>query len=176
MLISVALLSGALIGGASVYIYNKFIKESNPEDGVEYINPPELSKPVGYSHITTALLTEGCKIVCIAGQASLDKDQENVVIGVGDISAQAHNAYSNLGKALKAAGARPQDVLRSNIYTTASSPEDISKIVEAREAFFNNCKSAPPGALLGVPFLALNGLGVEVDCEAIVPNSRLKFN
>ncbi len=167
-----AWLGGMSVGAAIVSIYYKFTKKTDQPRGVEYINPSELSKPVGYSHITTALLTQHSKIVCIAGQASLDKDKENVVIGKGDVTVQANNSYANLGIALKAAGARPQDVLRSNIYTTANTAEDISKIVAAREAFFKDCKSAPPGALLGVPFLALDELLVEVDAEAIVSSEN----
>ncbi|MDP3705152.1 MAG: RidA family protein [Legionellaceae bacterium] len=171
MLYPITIILSILLGFAIAAIATLLMKKSKAQSSVEYINPPDLSEPVGYSHITTASLTHA-KIVCIAGQASLDKNKKNTVVGENDIAEQARNSYRNLGIALAAAGATPKNVLRSNIYTTASTENDISSIVEAREHFFKECKSAPPGALLGVPFLALPGLLVEVDAEAVVQESE----
>lgn len=167
--------SSVIIGAALPWVYERVTRKAKQSEGVDYINPSELSEPVGYSHVTTASITNRSKFVCIAGQASLDPQKKNTVIGVDDITTQAYNSYKNLGIALAAAGAKPQHVLRSNIYTTANSADDISTIVNAREDFFRECKSAPPGALIGVPFLALEGLLVEVDADAIVSEDDLPF-
>jgi enamine deaminase RidA (YjgF/YER057c/UK114 family) len=155
----------------SCLLYKKKHKTSMDSGEVAYINPPDLSKPLGYSHITTATLNNS-RIVCIAGQASLDSKQENVVVGIGDLETQAKNSYTNLGIALTAVGASPRNVLKSNIYTTINTQDSLSIILKERENFFKECPSPPPGALIGVPFLALDGLMIEVDAEAIVPNSN----
>jgi enamine deaminase RidA (YjgF/YER057c/UK114 family) len=67
---------------------------------VDFKNPPELSKPNGYSHVV--IVNHG-KLVVISGQTGLDGKGEIQ----GDFAAQARQAFRNLKTALSAAGASP---------------------------------------------------------------------
>ena len=64
---------------------------------VEFKNPPELSKPNGYSHVV--IVNHG-RLIFVAGQVGMDKDGKIA----GDFAAQAKQAFANLKVALAAVG------------------------------------------------------------------------
>jgi enamine deaminase RidA (YjgF/YER057c/UK114 family) len=78
---------------------------------VERINPPELARPVGFSHAVS--VAEG-RLVFLAGQVGLGRDGK-VVAGV---VAQFEQALANLLAALAAAGGQPADLVSLTIYLT----------------------------------------------------------
>ncbi|MFF0144029.1 enamine deaminase RidA (YjgF/YER057c/UK114 family) [Amycolatopsis sulphurea] len=76
---------------------------------MERINPPELARPSGFSHVVTA---EG-RFVFLAGQTALDVD--NRIVGE-DVVAQFERALGNLLTALRAAGGEPSDLCSLTVY------------------------------------------------------------
>ena len=77
--------------------------------GIEYVNPPELGRPSGFSHATVA---RG-RVVSLAGQTALDADGRIV----GDtVVAQFEKALGNLLVALRAAGGDTGDLASMTIY------------------------------------------------------------
>lgn len=81
-----------------------------PESALEFVNPPELGRPSGFSH---AVRATGTTTVYLAGQTALDADGH--VVG-GDVVAQFEQALSNLLTALRAAGGRPDQLTTMTIY------------------------------------------------------------
>ena len=81
---------------------------------LECINPADLPTPSTYTHVVVAT---GSRWVFIAGQEP--EDQEGSVVGHGDLAAQARQVFANLGRALAAAGARPEQVAKITIYVVA---------------------------------------------------------
>lgn len=155
-----------------VFNYWRYVTEKSKP--VTYIDPPELPKPVGYSHIAI-VPQDGDPLAFIAGQASLSKDEENVVIGVDDTGVQAKNAYANLLTALTSIGSKPCDVVKSNIYCKEGYTEsDLEVIIRERDKMFALCSKSPPGALIVVKSLALDDLKVEVDAIAKARGSHVK--
>ena len=67
---------------------------------IQYLNPPELSKPTGYTHV---IQVRAGRTVYIAGQVAFDKSGN--VVGKGDFAAQTTQVFENLKSALAAAGA-----------------------------------------------------------------------
>ena len=57
---------------------------SRPTNAINFINPPELARPPGYSHVVE--IRSG-RIVYIAGQVAVD--QHGQLVGSGDFEAQA---------------------------------------------------------------------------------------
>ena len=93
------------------------------------------------------------------------EDVEGNLLGHGDLSAQAHLAFANLGRALAAAGARPEQVARITIYVVGHRPEFLPLIAPAREAVFGDHK--PADTFLGVETLAEAGYLIEVEAIAV---------
>jgi enamine deaminase RidA (YjgF/YER057c/UK114 family) len=128
---------------------------------LELINPDELPTPESYTQVVAAT---GSRLVFVAGQVA-DDGQGNLV-GAGDLAVQARQAFSNVGRALAAAGARPEQVTKITIYVVGHRPEYLPIISEARIAFFGDHK--PADVLLGVETLAEPGYLIEVDAFAVV--------
>ena len=84
---------------------------------LELINPAGLSAPASYSQVAIAT---GSRLVFVAGQVA-DDGQGNLV-GPGDLAVQARRAFANVGTALAAAGARPDQVARITIYVVHHRP------------------------------------------------------
>ncbi len=78
---------------------------------IEFLNPPELMKPVGFSH---AAATRGGRTVFLAGQVA--KDGDGRVVGKGDIVAQFRQVCANLKTLVAAAGGQLTDVVKLTIY------------------------------------------------------------
>ncbi|MBC8091036.1 MAG: RidA family protein [Pseudonocardia sp.] len=77
---------------------------------MEYVNPPELARPSGFTHAVRHGDT-----VHLSGQTAMDAGGKIVE---GGIVAQFRQAFSNLLTALRAAGGAPEDLLSVTIYLT----------------------------------------------------------
>jgi len=128
---------------------------------LELINPDGLPTPESYTQVVAAT---GGRMVFIAGQVA--EDAEGNLLGSGDLAAQARRAFVNVGLALAAAGARPEQVARITIYVVHHRPEYLPAIAEARIAVFGDHK--PADTLLGVETLAEPGYLIEVEAIAVV--------
>ena len=110
---------------------------------IEFVNPPELPRPSGFSH---AAVGSG-RIVFLAGQIALDASGRIVGDNVVD---QFEQALGNLLTALRAAGGSPSDLASLTIY-----------VVDMDDYRAN---SRPIGAvwrrLVGAAYPAMAGVGV----------------
>jgi enamine deaminase RidA (YjgF/YER057c/UK114 family) len=127
---------------------------------LELINPKELATPESYTQVVAAT---GSRLVFVAGQVAEDADGN--LVGPGDLAAQARQAFANVGRALAAAGARPEQVARITIYVVGHRPEYLPHISEARVAAFGDHR--PADTLLGVATLAEPGYLIEVEAIAV---------
>jgi reactive intermediate/imine deaminase len=126
---------------------------------IKRTNPPELSKPTGYTHVVEAA---GGRTVYISGQIALDKDGK--VVGEGDMKAQAEQVFKNLQAALTSAGATFKDVVKMNTYMTDLSQLPVVRDVRAR--YFGDV--APASTLVQVVHLARPEFLIEVEVIAVV--------
>jgi enamine deaminase RidA (YjgF/YER057c/UK114 family) len=127
---------------------------------LELINPSSLPVPETYTHVVAA---PAGRLVFVAGQVA--EDLEGNLVGHGDLAAQAHLAFANVGRALAAAGARPDQVARITIYVVDHRMEYLPAISAARESVFGDHK--PADTLLGVARLAEDGRLIEVEAIAV---------
>ena len=125
------------------------------------INPDNLPTPPTYTHVVVA---SGSNLVFIAGQEPEDEDGN--LVGLGDLAVQAHQVFVNLGRALAAAGTRPDQVARITIFVVRHRPEYLQVIEEARAGLFGDHK--PADTLVGVEALARPAYLIEVDAIAVI--------
>ena len=131
----------------------------------EFINPPTLPNwERTFSQIV--VVSHGSNnTVYISGQVSVDENQN--LIGEGDLKTQALRAFQNLEIALTAAAAKTTDVVKLNIYVKSYEPESAVPIGEALRKYFPE-KNLPASTWLGVQSLAKEGYLIEVDAIAVV--------
>ena len=130
---------------------------------IEYINPPELLEPQGYAQVVAAT---GGRTLYIAGQGGYDASGK--LIGENDLSAQTAQAVTNLLTALKAAGARPADVVKMNIYVVGLNSEALAEFLRGMKAA-TTTEPFPSTAstMVGVQALAWPGMLVEIEAIAV---------
>lgn len=125
----------------------------------QIVNPPELGKPVGFSH---GILAGGGRILFLGGQNG----------GVGrtsDLAKQFDQALERILAVLAAAGGRPEHIVQLNIYVT-----DRAVYAQARRKLGEVWRRRmgthyPAMALLVVKGLWERKAKVELDGIAVVP-------
>ena len=113
----------------------------------------------GYSHVVWG---EG-RFVAVSGQIALDENGE--VVGRDDPAAQARQVFENLRRALAAAGAGLDDVLKFTFFTTDVGI--LPAVREARDACIDATRP-PASTAVQVSSLVHPDLLLEVEAYALV--------
>ena len=126
---------------------------------VRYVNPPTLSAPTGYSHVVEV---QSGRTIYIAGQVAVDTSGN--VVGKNDFEAQATQVFENLKRALAAAGATFENLVKVTTFVT-----DMSHLQTLRTLRANYYgKNAPASTLVQVGKLANEQLMIEIEAVAVV--------
>lgn len=86
------------------------------------------------------------------------------IVGAGDATLQARQALTNVAAALAAAGARPEDVVRTRMYVTRI--EDAEAVARVHAEFFGDIR--PASTLVEVSRLVDPAMLVEIEADAFV--------
>lgn len=129
----------------------------------KYLNPRALFDPRFFTH--TVAVEGGGTLVFVSGQVSYDRD--GIVVGKGDMRAQAEQVFTSLAHGLKAAGAGWRDVVKMNGYMVGMTPERVNLYREVRARFLDP-KAMPASTLVGVERLVHEDLLLEVEVVAAV--------
>lgn len=132
-----------------------------------YLNPKELFDPRFFTH--TVAVEGEYTLAFVAGQVSYDRD--GVVVGKGDMRAQAEQVFRSLTHNLKAAGAAWSDVVKLNGYMVGMNPEAVNQYREARSRYLD-ARALPASTLIGVERLVHDDLLLEVEVVAAIPARR----
>lgn len=128
---------------------------------LELINPADLPVPEMYTQVVVAT---GSRMVFVSGQQP--EDMNGKLVGRGDFAAQARLAFGNLGRALRAAGARPDQVCKITIYIVGYERDEHVPIIEAAQiSLFGDHK--PANVVVGVAVMS-PGYLIEVDAIAVI--------
>ena len=131
---------------------------------LELINPEDLPHPETYTQVVIA---KGTRLVFVSGQEPEDVDGR--LVGRGDLSMQGSQVFANLGRALAAAGARPDQVAKITIYVVDYRRDEHLPIIErARVELFGEHKAAD--VVVGVASLS-PGYLIEVDAIAVIDDA-----
>jgi len=131
---------------------------------LECINPDDLPTPATYTQVVVAT---GSKLVFVSGQEP--EDIHGKLVGRGDLAAQARQVFSNLGRALAAAGARPEQVCKITIYVVDYKRDEHVPIIEAAQiALFGDHK--PANVVVGIATMS-PGYLIEVDAIAVIDHT-----
>jgi enamine deaminase RidA (YjgF/YER057c/UK114 family) len=130
-------------------------------DSIQYLNPPALARPNGFSHLTEAAVD---RMLFISGQVAYDGAGN--IVGVGDLAAQTRQVFVNLGHALEAAGSDFGHVLKFNFFVRNISEAAVATIRQVRKEFLIDT-ALPASTLVGVAGLAKEALLLEVEAYAL---------
>jgi enamine deaminase RidA (YjgF/YER057c/UK114 family) len=128
---------------------------------LELINPEGLPTPPTYTHVVIAT---GSRMVFVAGQEP--QDERGNLVGPGDLAVQARQVFGNVGRALAAAGARPEQVTKITIFVVDYRREHLPAIEAGRQALLGDHK--PADTLVGVEALSHPDYLIEVEAIAVI--------
>ncbi|KAA2252454.1 RidA family protein [Solihabitans fulvus] len=100
----------------------------------------------------------------MAGQLGRD-EHLNVV---EDKEAQFAQAFENVEKVLRSAGATFDDVVDMVTYHTDM--RELQLFIEVKDRYFTNLDRLPTWTAIGVAALAMPGLFAEIKCTALLPD------
>lgn len=125
---------------------------------IKYVNPHELEKPPGYSHVVDV---RGSRLIFLSGQAAFDGNGE--LVGGTDLEAQADQAFKNVSIALASVGCSAANLVKLTVFM-----RDMSKLAEyrrARDRFLTSVEPAvaPAITLIEVSRLFAEGLLIEIE-------------
>jgi enamine deaminase RidA (YjgF/YER057c/UK114 family) len=130
---------------------------------VEHLNPEGLHSNPAFTNVVT--VTGPAKTIYVGGQNALTASGE--VVGKGDLGAQTRQIFDNLETALRAAGAKLDDVIKWSIVVVDGQP-----IQPAFEVFQQVWGRRPNPPLISVAFvsaLANPDFLAELEAIAVIP-------
>ena len=130
-----------------------------PPTNVQYLNPPALSVPTGYTHVVQV---QGGQTIYIAGQVALDKSGN--VVGKGDFAAQTTQVFENLKSALAAGGATFDNLVKVTTFVTDMSQMQTLRSIRAK--YYG--KNPPASTLVQITKLANDDLMIEIEAIIVV--------
>jgi enamine deaminase RidA (YjgF/YER057c/UK114 family) len=129
------------------------------------VSNQELHPTGGYEHVT---IVESGRLAYLAGQCPVDQDQQ--VVGIGDLDQQIEQVAANCLAALDSAGLRPADVVRSIVYVVSN---DSNTVGGAWHRLYEHPELGPAfkaaSTVTGVTALGYPGQLIEVDLTAHLP-------
>jgi enamine deaminase RidA (YjgF/YER057c/UK114 family) len=128
---------------------------------VQLVRAPRLYGGVPYAYASVA---EPGALVFTAGACPLD--QNEAVVGAGDVRRQAQQVMANLTEALAAAGAALTDVLKTTVYVASGDRRDLLTVWDVVRAAFGEHDA--PSTLLVVAILGYSDQLVEVEAVALI--------
>jgi enamine deaminase RidA (YjgF/YER057c/UK114 family) len=126
---------------------------------VERRDVPGLAEPPGYRHYAVA----SGRFVFTAGAVPLDPTGR--LVGPDDYRAQTEQVMANLLAALEAAGASPEQVVKTTVYVVGEGREPkvaVWDVVQRSEL------AEVPSTVVGVAGLGYSGQLVEIDAVAVI--------
>ncbi|KUL30980.1 RidA family protein [Actinoplanes awajinensis] len=125
-------------------------------------SPDTVHETAGYSHVT---ISEAGRLAHLAGQCPLDLG--GAVVGeAGDYAGQTAQVIVNCLAVLAAAGAAPEDVVRSVIYVVSPDSTVLAAVWDQLNASPLAPAFGTASTLVGVASLGYRGQLVEVDLTA----------
>ena len=128
---------------------------------MQLVRAPRLYGGVPYAY---ASIAEPGALVFTAGACPLDENE--ALVGAGDVRRQAQQVMANLGEALAAAGAALTDVLKTTVYVASADRSDLLAAWDVVHAAFGEHDA--PSTLLGVTTLGYQDQLVEVEAVALI--------
>ena len=124
------------------------------------IQPESLKDP--RPRYSQGILTEGGRLLFIAGQTALDR--EGTVVGKGDIERQAEQVFANLDAVLTAAGGSFDNLVMTTTYLTDIRYREAYNTVRLR--YYR--RRQPTSTLVVVKALGHEDLMIEIDGIAVI--------
>jgi enamine deaminase RidA (YjgF/YER057c/UK114 family) len=132
-------------------------------NAVEHVNPEGL--PVNPAFTQAVIANGPGRTIYVGGQNAVDENEE--VVGRGDVAAQMKQIFANLRRVLRASGADLEQVVKWNVYLVEGQPIQAAFAVFQQEWAQN--RPPPAVSMMFVAGLANPDFLAEIEAVAFVP-------
>lgn len=139
------------------------VKAQKKPDLVQYVNPPVVSQPTGYSHVAVVDLGNS-KMLIISGQVPLNAKGQ--LVGENDFAKQTEQVFLNLQQILQSFGGTMQHVVKTGIFLTDATNVPLFREIRRKYVNMNN---PPASTLVEVKGLFRKDILIEIEATAIIP-------
>lgn len=122
-------------------------------------NPAGLFDPTPYAFSHVAEVRAGARLIFLAGQGGESADGHRSA----DFREQVRQAFANVRTAAESVGASLADVVKLTVLIVDHDESKVRILGEETRRAFGEAALKPPGTLIPVPKLALEGMLVEID-------------
>ncbi len=130
---------------------------------VRHLNPDGLSNNPAFTQMV--VVTEPVKTVYIGMQNSVDGARN--IVGKGDIAAQTEQTLKNVQICLEAVGAKPENIIKWNIYVAQGQPMQAAVGVGLR--WWGNRPNPPLNTVVIVAGFSPPDFLIGIDAIAVIP-------
>lgn len=130
---------------------------------VQYLHPADMHHNPAFTQVVS--VTGPVKTVYIGGQDAVDA--QGSIVGKGDLAAQTRQVLANVQRALAAAGAEPEHIIKWNLYLVQG--QSLQAGFGAFREFWGDRPNPPAITGMYVSGLAHPDFLVEMDAIAVVP-------
>jgi enamine deaminase RidA (YjgF/YER057c/UK114 family) len=134
-------------------------------ESISRINPPTLLDSTAYGFTQVVVAPNNGRTVYLSGQFS--SDTEGNVLGE-TVAEQIPIALQNLKHAIKASGAKPENVVKIQVYIVDYNQKDAGQLQTELTRLFGD--NLPASTLVPVPRLALDRMKFEIDAILVIPH------
>lgn len=132
------------------------------EGKIAYINPENMMTPRGFSQVVT--ISGNHKTIYIGGQDAVDENGNTV--GKGSLKLQTEQVLTNIEKALAAAGAGLENVVKWSVYIVqGQDPQEGFQVFQTK---WGTRQNPPTLTVLVVAGLANPDWLIEMDAIAVI--------
>ncbi|MDB5552658.1 MAG: RidA family protein [Rhizobium sp.] len=129
---------------------------------LDIVNPKNLYDPTPNGYSTAVIVPSGARVAYISGQGGQDSTG-----GLSpDFAVQVKQAYANLGAALDALGAKPDQVAKLTIFVVDHDMSKLGVLTQNVKEMFG--ETLPAQTLIPVPKLAIDPMLFEVEAVVIL--------
>ncbi len=126
------------------------------------VNPQGLHDPTPNGYSTAVIAPSGGRVAYISGQGG----QDSTGALSPDFAAQVEQAYANLGTALEALGAKPDQVAKLTVFVVDHDMSKLGVLTETVKKMFGD--ALPAQTLVPVPKLAIDPMLFEVEAVVVL--------
>lgn len=132
------------------------------ENKLTIVNPTTLYDPSPNGYSTAVIVPAGARVAYISGQGG----QDNTGALSPDFAVQTRQAYANLGAALDALGAKPDQVAKLTVFVVDHDMSKLAVLTESVKEMFG--ATLPAQTLVPVPKLAIDQMLFEVEAVVVL--------
>ncbi|NML41355.1 RidA family protein [Chitinophaga sp. G-6-1-13] len=152
-----------ILSVVALLLVTSLAKAQSDKSAVQFINPPEVVKPNGYSQAAVINLGSN-KMLILSGQ--VPQNVKGELVGKDNFEQQAEQVFANIQKIIEAAGGKMSDIVKLSYFILDT--KNLKTLRTVRDKYVD-VQHPPASTLVQVSKLFRDDVLLEVEATAVIP-------